>query len=84
MPQRPIITFDEKSKEDILHMFGISIDREGYLIRKNDPDERILTEQGEPIALKEFAGVRRGADGSLIFVRNDLPSLIKMADILQG
>lgn len=79
MKQR-IITFNISAKERILEAFGKTIDKEGYIVAKDRPEERVLSQDGEELRLKDFAGLKKG---SLVFIRSGLTSLIKLADKLQ-
>jgi len=73
-------TFDQAAKEFILETFGKGIDSEGYIVEKSDASQRVLTQDGQEVLLKDFAGLRKG---SLIFVRDGLVSAIKLADQLK-
>lgn len=77
--QDGVITFDENSKEEILSCFGKTVDQEGYIIETDDPTMRVITPDGEEITVEEFAGIRKGSE---IFIKSDLPSLIKLIDKL--
>jgi hypothetical protein len=80
-----IITFDKSTAKDILSCFGKSVDKDGYIVESDDLSKKIFAEDGMEITLKEFAGIRKGADGkSVIFIRSDLPSLIDLLDIIKG
>lgn len=78
-----VITFDENAKEQMLDIFNKAVDREGYIVEKSDINQRVLTPDGEPIHVDEWAGVRRGEHGGLIFFKNDLISLIELSDIIK-
>lgn len=71
----PAITFDESLKAEILDMFDKAIDAEGFIIDRAS-GKRILSPEGYEIPVKEWAGIKRGPSG-LMFIKNDLPSLIK-------
>lgn len=71
-----IITFDDGVKEEILSFFNKSVDEEGYIIEK-DSGERVLASDGEDLEINQFAGIR---NGSLVFVKSDISSIIKLAD----
>jgi len=76
------ITFDESLKEDMLFIFGIVIDDEGYLVENKQPNNRVLVD-GRPILLSEFAGVM-SKDGKPVILRNDIGSLIELVDKPKG
>ena len=75
-----VITFDSDVKKEILSIFGKSVDKDGFLVDNDDPTRRVLSAEGEPVKLREFAGIKKG---SLIFVKSDIISLIKLSDELQ-
>ncbi|MCK5215722.1 MAG: hypothetical protein KAR05_10260 [Candidatus Omnitrophica bacterium] len=76
-----VITFDEDLKLEVLRSFNKDVDIDGYIIEKDNPSQKILTPQGEPLELRDFAGIRKG---SLIFIKSDINSLIELADELVG
>lgn len=76
-----VITFDESLKEEMLSIFGIIVDDDGYLAENKQPNELILVD-GRPIRIDEFAGVI-SKDGKPVVLRNDLPSLIEASDLLK-
>jgi hypothetical protein len=77
--QEDVITFDFESKRKILSFFGKTIDEDGYLIEEDNPDQRVITPDGDDITLDEFAGIRKGSE---IYIKSDLPSLIELIDII--
>lgn len=77
--QEGTITFDVSLKEEMLSCFGKTIDDEGYIVEKDHPDQRVITLDGNPITLEEFAGIRKGSE---IYLKSDLPSLIELLDTL--
>lgn len=77
---KEIITFDESAKLYILDVLKITTDKENYIIEKDNPEQRILTPDGEEIAINDFAGVRKG---SLAFIKSDLNSIISLSDYLK-
>ena len=70
------IIFNEDSKEDILEIFGKTIDNEGYLVEADNKHQRVLTKKGEEIHIKEWAGV---VNGSEAFIKSNAFSLIELA-----
>jgi len=73
------ITFDASSKQEILSCFGKTTDQEGYIIEVENPTQRVITPDGEDITIEEFAGIRNGSE---IYIKSDLPSLIELIDII--
>lgn len=73
------ITFDESAQAFILEAFGKGV-RDGFVVEKKKPSEKVITPRGEDVAVKDFAGVRKG---SVIFVKNDIVSLVEAAESLK-
>ena len=76
---KPVITFDESAKPDILDFFDKKIVPDGYIVEKENPSHKVLTPDGEELFHTDFAGVRKG---STIFISADLVSLVKLADLI--
>lgn len=74
------ITFSKNVREDILELFGKSLDEEGFIVEKDDTSQRVLTPKGEEIHIDEWAGVVKGSEA---FVKNDALSLIELAKKLE-
>lgn len=74
-----IITFDGAAREEIFAMFDLDVDAEGYLVDKNNNNQRVLSVDGDEVKAETFAGIK---NGSLLFFNSDLPSLIELADRL--
>lgn len=70
------ITFSKSAREDILELYGKSVDDEGYIVEKDNPSQRVLTPNGEEININEWGGVRKGSEA---FIKNDTFSLIELA-----
>ena len=77
--QEGVITFDAASKREILSCFGKTTDQDGYIIEAENPTQRVITPDGEDITIEEFAGIRNGSE---IYIKSDLPSLIELIDII--
>ncbi len=75
------ITFSEDNKQFILKSFNKKIDDEGFIVEKDNPKQRVLAPDGTEINLEKFAGIRNGSE---IFIKSDLPSLIEMFDDLSS
>lgn len=72
-----IITFDSASKKKILDFFDKTVNGEGYIVEKNNQDQKVLTIEGEPLMHDDFAGLMKGSE---IFIKSDIASLIKLTD----
>jgi hypothetical protein len=73
------VTFDLSARDFILEAFGKGV-KDGFIVEKTDPKQKVITPRGEEIPLKEFAGVRKG---SVIFVKSDIVSLVEAAESIQ-
>ncbi len=76
--ERLIITFDESARKTILEAFDKAVDDDGYIVEKHSR-ERVLSQEGEEVLEKEFAGIKKGSE---VFLKSDLTSLIKLCDEL--
>jgi len=74
------IVVDDSAKGEILEMFGKTVDKNGYIVEKNDPTQRVLSPEGDEMTLNRFAGITKG---SLAFVRSDIISLMNLSDRVQ-
>jgi len=74
------LTFSESARDDILDLYGKSIDSEGFIVEKDNPNQRVLTPNGEEIHFKEWGGIRKGSEA---FIKNDAFSLIELAKKLE-
>ena len=74
------LTFNETAKKDLLDLFGKSVDKEGFIIEKEKPEQRVLTPKGEEIHITEWGGIVRGSEE---FIKSDAFSLIELAKKLQ-
>ncbi len=74
------LTFSESARNDILELYGKSIDNEGFIVEKDNPHQRVLTPNGEEIHFKEWGGIRKGSEA---FIKNDTFSLIELAKKLE-
>lgn len=70
------LTFNKDVKEDILELFWKTIDEEGYIVEKENINQRVLTPKGEEIQLEEWAGIVQGSEA---FVKSDTFSLMEIA-----
>jgi len=75
------ITFDKSAKDFILETFNKTTDSEGYIVEKDNPDQRVLASDGEEIRMEEFACIKKGSEK---YIKSDLVSLIKLSDELRG
>lgn len=73
---KPTITFEKSLSTYILSIFGIIPDEEGYAIDKNTR-KRIYAFDGKEFTVKEFAGVVKGKNGEVVFLKGDIGSLIE-------
>lgn len=71
----PKILFAPKALTFILEAFGKSINEDGLIIDASG--EPVLTPEGEEIEASKFCGLKKG---SLIFIKDDLYSIMKLAE----
>jgi len=76
--KKGFVVFDSSAKEFVLGVFGKTVDKDGFIIDKNTK-EKELSPSLEPLTMNDFAGICKG---SLLFVKNDLPSLVDLSDRL--
>jgi len=70
------LTFDKEVKQDILALYGKAIDKEGFIIEKDNPSQRVLTPKGEEIHISEWGGIVKGSEE---FIKDDAFVLIELA-----
>ena len=71
----PKMLFTPKALPIILEAFGKSINDDGLIIDGNG--EPALTPEGEEIESSQFCGLKKG---SLIFIKDDLYSIMNLAE----
>ena len=79
MKEENVILFDEASKLKLLDIMGKIVDSQSFIVEKNAPTQRVVTIEGEEIKINEFAGVKKGSE---IFIKNDINSVLELADSL--
>lgn len=70
------ITFDDSVKEDILDIFDKKVGKDGLIVEKQNPEQKVLTFDGQEISLEEFGGIKKGSE---VFIKNDLISLMRLS-----
>lgn len=75
------ILFNQKAKKTILKAFNKEIDDDGYIVEKNNPEQKVLTQDEEEINIDEFCGIQRGSE---IFIKSNISSLMQLADRLHS
>ncbi len=68
------LTFDKSVKEDILDLLDKAVDKEGMIVEKSTPNQRVLTFDSQEISFTEFGGVKRGSE---VFISDNLVSLMR-------
>lgn len=71
------ITFEESARETILYFFDKVVDKDGFIVDKNDNTKRILASDGKEIKIDEFAGIRNG-----VFFKTDISSIFDLVDLI--
>lgn len=72
----PKLIFKENTLSLILETFGKGINEDGLIIEKAT-GEPVFTPEGDEIQACNFAGIKKGSE---IFIKNDLLSLMNLAD----
>ena len=70
--KKNIIKFNTSAKADILDALDLSIDSENYIVEKSNPQERVITKEGDEVPASKLAAISKG---SLVFTKSDLHSL---------
>jgi hypothetical protein len=76
---KPTITFEKSLSKEMLLIFNIFEDNEGYAVSKNG--QRVIAFDGKELKVTEFAGVVKGKDGNVIFLKLDVGSLIEAKEM---
>ena len=71
-----VLTFDDSIREVILDVFDKSIDSEYFIVEKDNPNQRVLSEDGQEVNINEFGGLKKGSE---IFIKKDLISLMRLS-----
>lgn len=70
------MTFDSSVREEILNLFDKDLDKDNFIIEKNNPFQKVITNDGQEIHLDEFGGIKRGSE---IFIKSDLISIMRLS-----
>jgi hypothetical protein len=74
-----LLKFHFFAKKFVLDALGKTVDDEKFLVEKDNPEQRVLTVDGQEIRLGEFAGVRHGSG---VFIKSDISSLVAASDFI--
>ncbi|HLZ14550.1 MAG TPA: hypothetical protein VKQ34_01010 [Candidatus Saccharimonadales bacterium] len=75
------VTFDQALRDFVLDAFDKKVDESGYLVEKSNPEQRVLSKDGQQIPKEKFAGIRKGSE---IYIKSDLLSLIELCEDLKS
>lgn len=70
------LIFTKSVKEDILDLLDKKVDDEGMIVEKDDPEQRVLTFEGQEISVDEFGGVQKGSE---VFISDNIVSLMRLS-----
>lgn len=73
------VVFDRTSRNFILKSINKISSSDGFLVEKNNTNQKVLTREGEEIRARDVGVIR---PGSQIFIKKDIVSLIKFASDL--
>ncbi len=76
-----MITFDKSASDFILETFNKITDKDGYVVEKENTEQKVLTPDGLEMQQEEFGGIKKGSE---IYIKSDLPSVIKLSDNLKS
>jgi len=76
MDEGAVIVFDKNARKEILDLLDKSVNDEGIIVEKEDPDVHVLAIDGTELTLDEFGGVKKGSE---VFIKSDLVSLMRLA-----
>lgn len=76
MSENCMITFDKTSKRDVLSFLNKTLDNDGFIVEKDNPEQKVLAFDGQEISLDEFGGVQKGSE---VFIKNNLVSLMRLS-----
>lgn len=77
--KRNSLMFTKRAADIVLKAFGKHFNSQGY-IADIKTGELALIEDGEKLTRKTFGGLKKGADGLPMFLKNDLLTIIKLAE----
>lgn len=75
-----VITFHKSVKTFILNTFDKKINKDGVIVEKKNPQQKVLAPDGQEVTIEQFAGIKRGSE---VFIKSDLLSLLKLCDAIK-
>ncbi len=69
------ITFDKAAKKEFLELIDKEVDEDGMIVEKSNPNQRVVTFDGQEISIDEFGGVKKGSE---VFIKNNIVSLMRL------
>jgi len=76
MQKDALIVFDKSVKKEILDILNKTVDKDGLIVEKDNPEQKVLTFDGQEISQDEFGGVQKGSE---VFIKNNLVSLMRLS-----
>jgi hypothetical protein len=70
------LTFEDSAKKEILEFLNKDIDKEGFIVEKENPNQRVFTVDGEELSFDELGGIQKGSE---VFIKKDLVSLMRLS-----
>ena len=59
MKTNKTITFDKSAKNFVLNTFDKSVDKDGYIVEKKNPKQRVIAQDGQEVEFDKFAGIKK-------------------------
>ena len=76
MDEKTTLTFDSGLRREVLGFFGKDVNEEGIIVEKTNPNQHVLSTDGQEVREVEFGGIRKGSE---VFIKNDLVSLMRLS-----
>jgi hypothetical protein len=70
------LTFDSSLNEEVLNFFDKMVNEDNVIVEKSNPQQQVLSADGQEVKLEEFGGIRKGSE---VFIKNDLISLMRLS-----
>ena len=76
MEKNILLTFDSSLKREVLGFFDKEVNDDGLIVERLNPEQLVLSSDGQEVKLEEFGGVKKGSE---VFIKNDLVSLMRLS-----
>jgi hypothetical protein len=73
------ITFDEGVKKFVLNSFDKEVTSDGFVVEKENTEQKVITPDGDELTEQNFAGIKKGSE---VYIKSDIVSLVRLASEL--